>query len=127
QAAVATYLFNSQILTLPGGGMLILAPQECEEHPETHAFLQSLMSSPDNPIRQVHYSLLRESMHNGGGPACLRLRAVLTAQERQAAHQGVFLTPLLYERLKEWIAKHYRDRLCVDDLSDPQFLLETQE
>lgn len=125
--AVKSYLFNSQIVTCPAGTVALLAPSECQSMPQIHKFLEKMLASSDNPIQQVHYFNLHESMRNGGGPACLRLRVVLTEKELQAAHQEVFLDENLYKKLKKWIENHYRDRLQPRDLADPGLLLETRE
>ena len=65
-------------------------------------------------------------MHNGGGPACLRLRVALTEGERAAAHPGVFFTDALHARLTQWIGRHYREELRSDDLADPKLLDESR-
>ena len=70
---------------------------------------------------------LSQSMRNGGGPACLRLRVVLNERELAAVHPGVFLTERLYKKLKDWIQRHYRDRLLPNDLADPQLLYEGRQ
>jgi succinylarginine dihydrolase len=57
----------------------------------------------------IHFDL-RQSMRNGGGPACLRLRVALTDAEAAAMHQGVVMTETLYHTLVAWVEKHYRDR-----------------
>ena len=77
EEAVETYLFNSQLVTLPDGAMCLIAPRECMENVNTKAFLESLVADSTNPIRTVHYVDIRQSMKNGGGPACLRLRVGL--------------------------------------------------
>jgi succinylarginine dihydrolase len=33
----------------------------------------------------------------------------------------------LYESLKEWINKHYREKLSSEDLADPKLLEESRE
>ena len=63
-------------------------------------------------------------MNNGGGPACLRLRVVLTVEQQQAVHQGVLFSESLYARLKDWVNQHYRDELAPDDLRDPALIDE---
>jgi succinylarginine dihydrolase len=78
------------------------------------------------PIDQVLHFDLRESMHGGGGPACLRLRVVLTEEEERALAPGVRFTPGLHERLTGWVERHYRDVLMPEDLGDPAFLRECQ-
>ena len=69
---------------------------------------------------------LRESMRNGGGPACLRLRVELTAAERAAIAANVFLDDALAQALDAWIHRHYRDRLSPADLADPALLDESR-
>jgi succinylarginine dihydrolase len=65
-------------------------------------------------------------MRNGGGPACLRLRVVLNEQELAAINSRVLMSDWLYEQLNLWVDKHYRDRMRVKDLSDPQLLAESR-
>lgn len=121
--AVRSYLFNSQLLTLPDGRMALLLPGECETSAPVRACLERVLAA-DNPIAQLEFANLRESMRNGGGPACLRLRVVLEDAEIAAAAPGVFLDEALYARLTAWVEKHYRDRLTVADLADPALLDE---
>lgn len=122
--AVRSYLFNSQIVTLPSGKMALLAPAECEAIAATKALLDNILAM-DNPISEVHYVNLKQSMCNGGGPACLRLRLVLTEEELEATNASVFLTDQLYEELVTWIETFYRDRLTLKDLGDPLLLEES--
>jgi succinylarginine dihydrolase len=79
----------------------------------------------DSPIHQAHFIDLRQSMNNGGGPACLRLRVVLTDQQRARLHPGIVLTDALYDQLVGWVHRHYRDELCPDDLRDPSLVDES--
>jgi succinylarginine dihydrolase len=124
--AVSTYLFNSQLLTLPEGGMGILCAAECAEHPRT-ADLLTEWAAPGGHFKWVRYVNVRQSMRNGGGPACLRLRIVLTPQHRRRAHPGVFLTPALYDQLTTWVRQRYRDQLTFADLADPHLLRESRQ
>lgn len=126
QTAVQTYLFNSQIVTLPDGSMIMIAPSECLNNYRVHKYLEDIVQSKNNPIGQLHYLDLRQSMQNGGGPACLRLRVTLNERELAATHQPIFLNEKLYNKLYKWITKHYRDRLQPSDLSDPQLLIESR-
>jgi succinylarginine dihydrolase len=123
--AVSTYLFNSQILTLPSGSMLLLAAEECRRHPRVRKYLDRLPGL-DLGITEVTYADLRQSMRNGGGPACLRLRAVLTPAEWDRVPTAMKLDEPLYERLRAWVEAHYRDRLLPKDLADPSLLRETR-
>lgn len=124
--AVGSYLFNSQLVCLPGGGMRLIVARECEEHPAAWATIQRIIDDPDNPIDGTHVFDLRQSMRNGGGPACLRLRVVLTPGQRAAVNAGAWLTPRRHTDLLHWVEKHYRDRLDPDDLADPQLLEESR-
>lgn len=124
--AVSTYLFNTQIVTMPTGRMAIIAPTECAEHDGVRRTLRDIVDDADNPIDEVHIFDLRQSMRNGGGPACLRLRVPLTDAERAAVAPGVWLTEQRYSALVAWVERHYRDRLSVDDLRDPSLLDESR-
>ena len=83
--------------------------------------------STDNPITSVHYVDVRQSMRNGGGPACLRLRVPLSDADVSDALPGVFLTSALAEKLEQWVAKHYRSSLKFADLGDPHLLHESRK
>ena len=123
--AVGTYLFNSQLLERPDGGFLLIAPAECRAHRAVSSLLDRLVAS-GSPIAEVETFDLRQSMRNGGGPACLRLRVPLTLTEREAIRCNVVLNAELGEALEAWIRRHYRDRLAPPDLRDPALLDETR-
>jgi len=123
--AVNSYLFNSQLLSKPDGRMALVVPQECQENPAVARYLDGLVAS-GGPIDELISFDLRQSMRNGGGPACLRLRVALTHGEAAAMHQGVIMTDALYQKLVAWVGKHYRDRLAPADLGDPALALEVQ-
>lgn len=128
--AIKTYLFNSQLIQIPSEGgasgseMALIAPIECEENPRVKAYLDRLVKDASQPIRKVTFFDLKQSMRNGGGPACLRLRVVLSAVEMKKTHPGIFLTDSLYQDLCQWVKKNYRDRVTGEDLVDPQFVDE---
>ena len=124
--AVKSYLFNSQLVTITPGQMLLLAPIECKETPAVERYLENLLNQKTLPIREVRYLDLRQSMRNGGGPACLRLRVVLTEKELARTHRKVLLDQKLYGALVKWAKKHYRDRLSLDDLRDSNLLRESR-
>jgi succinylarginine dihydrolase len=121
--AVASYLFNSQLLTKPDGRMALVVPHECRENEAVARYLDGMVTS-GGPIDELVEFDLRQSMRNGGGPACLRLRVVLTEDEARAMHGGVLMTETLYALLTAWVEKHYRDRVEPKDLADPQLAIE---
>ncbi|MEQ9825016.1 MAG: N-succinylarginine dihydrolase [Puniceicoccaceae bacterium] len=124
ERAVRTYLFNSQLVGTRDH-MILIAPRECHEDAVVAAYLDQLCGQPDSPIREVRTFDLRESMRNGGGPACLRLRVVLSASELKAMGARVMMSDALYAELCSWVKHHYREKLTLDDLSDPTLLEQT--
>jgi len=124
--AVSSYLFNSQLLSLPNSSeMLLLAPSECAEQKRVKTCIDKIISSATNPITQVHYLDLRQSMRNGGGPACLRLRVLMSQKASEARHQNVLGNNELINRLTRWNKKHYREEMMPSDLLDPQLVQES--
>lgn len=123
--AVHTYLFNSQLVTLNDGTMAIIAPGECRENDNVRAYLDSVIAG-DNPISKVEIYDVKQSMQNGGGPACLRQRIVLSTAEIEASNQSVYMNDGLFGNLNGWVEKHYRDSLSENDLADPQLLVESR-
>lgn len=123
--AVRAYPFNSQLVSLPEGGMAIIAPEESRASPTARAFLERVLAGR-NAVRAVHYVNVNGSMKNGGGPACLRLRVPLNAAESQAISGRVLLDASLYEAVRSWISKSYRDRVTPEDLGDPDFFEENR-
>ena len=119
--AISSYLFNSQLLQMPGEDRLVLvAPTEAEETPTTKEYCKRLVDG-NGPIGRVEYVDVRQSMRNGGGPACLRLRVVMTEEELAACHQGVLLDDEKINALQAVVKDTYRDRLVPADLADPMF------
>ncbi len=123
--AVTSYLFNSQLVSLPGQGrMTLIAPTEAEEIESVRTYLEGLTGS-QGPIGEVRYFNLRQSMRNGGGPACLRLRVVLNDEQISSIKPRVILDEALYEKLKTWVEDHYRDEIAPDELRDPDLPTES--
>ena len=127
QDAVTSYLFNSQLLSLPhlnDGKMGIVVPQECLENIKVSAYLDQLIAS-DSAIEEILVFDLKQSMSNGGGPACLRLRVVLNEAEQAAVNPACIMSDSLFSGLMAWTEKHYRDTLSESDLADPQLITES--
>jgi len=124
EAAIKSYLFNSQLVQLPNApdgkasGMALILPQESRENEQVHAYLQSL-EQLNTPIKKIKYVDVRQSMQNGGGPACLRLRVALNDDEISAVNPRFLLSDTLLIQLNTWVNKHYRDEIHPDDLRDP--------
>lgn len=124
--AVRSYFFNGQLVTLPaGGGMALVLPEHCRESEGVQLALEEIQAS-DTPLARIEYVDLLQSMRNGGGPGCLRLRVLLDKPELRSMHQGVLATEAKLDALSSWVTAHYRDRLHARDLADPALLQETR-
>ncbi|WP_374389890.1 N-succinylarginine dihydrolase [Brevundimonas sp.] len=124
--AISSYLFNSMLVQIPGEDRLtLICPTETRDNPRSHAVAQGLAAS-NGPIGRVRYVDVRQSMRNGGGPACLRLRVVLTDEELAAVNPCMRLNDELHGALSVWGATWYRDQLRPADLADPQLLAESR-
>lgn len=124
--AVCSYLFNSQWLTDDQGRWTLIVPRQCEQIPSAARAVERLQSE----IRELHQVIvvdLDQSMANGGGPACLRLRVAMSHAERTDCGSKGWLTADRYAGLKQLIETRYRDRLVFDDLCDPELVRESQE
>jgi succinylarginine dihydrolase len=124
--AVAAYPFNSQLVTRGDGKMAIIAPVDAEENPRARAYLERAVSELER-VDEVRYLDVRQSMRNGGGPACLRLRVALTDEEVGGLCARVILDDALEASLRSWVERRYRDRLVPADLRDPLLHREQME
>jgi len=124
--AITSYLFNSQLLIWPGESrQVLLAPKETEETASTRAYAERLIAG-NGPIGDVRFADVRQSMRNGGGPACLRLRVVLDEAHRAAVNPRAWLTPERHDALTAWANSHYRETLAPEDLGDPALVDESR-
>ncbi|MDO6706804.1 MULTISPECIES: N-succinylarginine dihydrolase [unclassified Photobacterium] len=123
--AVTSYLFNSQLIELPNGETLLVLPEECRKNDNVWRYVEQLLAEKRG-VDQVKVFDLKQSMANGGGPACLRLRVVLNEQEARAVNPSTLMNDALYGRLSQWVDTHYRDQLVEADLADPQLLNESR-
>ena len=125
--AVATYLFNSQLLDGEAGHQILVCPVEVREHARSRAVVDRILADAGNPVSTVVYLDVRESMRNGGGPACLRLRVPLDPPSLAAVHPGFLLNPERAAWLRAWIERHYPEDLRPADLADPHLVRRTRD
>lgn len=118
--AVASYLFNSQLLSTPDGTVLV-APSQAGEG-RAGAVVRRLID--DGFITRALFLDLGESMANGGGPACLRLRLPLSRAVLPQLTPGLLLDAMHITTLEHWVDRHYREVLTVADLADPALVRE---
>lgn len=124
--SVGSYLFNSQLVTLDDGSMALITPSDVEENASAAACVRRLIADDSIPISKALSFDLRQSMQNGGGPACLRLRVVMSDAEISAMSGRVIVDHELLGELETWVERHYRDALRPEDLSDPALAQESE-
>ncbi len=116
--AIRSYLFNAQLVTLPEGGMALILPEEAQETAAVWAWLEEMVAG-NGPIRRLLVVDVRQSMANGGGPACLRLRVVAdpaTIDPRFIADEAKL------ERTAAIVEAHWPEHIAPDDLKDSALL-----
>ncbi|MGY6552208.1 MAG: N-succinylarginine dihydrolase [Erythrobacter sp.] len=110
--AIRSYLFNAQLLTLPDGEMALIVPEECRESASVWAWCEAMLAS-NGPIRQVIPVDVRQSMANGGGPACLRLRVVCAPE---TVDPRFMLSEAKADIIEQVIATHWPQQIDPDDI-----------
>jgi succinylarginine dihydrolase len=114
--AIQSYLFNAQLVTLPDGGMALILPTEAQDNPRVWGWLQTMIAG-NGPIRRLIPVDVRQSMANGGGPACLRLRVVCdsaTVDPRFLADDEKL------DRIAEIVSTQWPETIDPGQLSDPE-------
>jgi len=120
--AIQSYLFNAQLVTLPTGGMALILPSEAQSNERVWSWLSEMVAG-NGPIRELVPVDVRQSMANGGGPACLRLRVVAdpgTVDVRFIANEAKL------DRIAEVIATHWPETITPDQLGDAALIRQVQ-
>lgn len=118
--AVTSYVFNSQVIRTPSGDRLLIAPTQSQETPSVAAALERLQG--EGIFKKVIFQALDESMRNGGGPACLRLRVPLSDAERLGVHAECLLDDTKIQALQRCVETYYPDTLDDESLRDPKLI-----
>jgi len=116
--AISSYVFNAALVSVADGMALIL-PREAQETPSVWAWLQRVLADAANPICHLHVLDLRESMRNGGGPACLRLRVALSQSALAAVDPRFLVDDARLDRLERLVEAHWPERIQPADVGDP--------
>lgn len=116
--AIQSYLFNAQLVTLPDGGMALILPNEAQENARVWGWLTEMIDG-NGPIRRLVPVDVRQSMANGGGPACLRLRVVA---DPATVDQRFMADATKLDTIKEVVATHWPETITPDQLGDPDLL-----
>ena len=120
---VSSYLLNSQLITVKNNEMMMLLPEEVQNHGNCMKWLEEIKSS--SPIKRFEFVDIHQSMMNGGGPACLRFKAVVNIDELDKINKKFLLSPEKLINLRALVSKHYRDRINPDDLLDIKLMEES--
>ena len=120
---VTSYLLNSQLITVKNNEMLMLIPQEVQNYSNCMQWLEEIKST--SPIRHIEFVDIRQSMMNGGGPACLRFKTVVNNDEFDQVNKKFILDSKKLTDLRSLVKKHYRDQLNADDLFDIKLMDES--
>jgi succinylarginine dihydrolase len=113
--AIASYLFNAQLVTLPSGESALIVPQEARETPSVRAWLEAHVAG-NGPIRRVEVVDVRQSMANGGGPACLRLRVVA---DPATIDPRFLVDEARLDAIAALVEAHWPEAIDADAIGDP--------
>ncbi|MGW8190596.1 N-succinylarginine dihydrolase [Sphingomonas hankookensis] len=117
--AITSYLFNAQLVTLPdGGGMALILPSEARDNERVWTWLQEMVAG-NGPIRRLEVVDVRESMANGGGPACLRLRVVA---DPATVDPRFLVDDAKLDRIAAVVEAHWPERIAPADIGDPALI-----
>lgn len=116
--AIASYLFNSQLVTLPDGRTALILPKESQDNPRVWAYVASLTGQCGG-IDEAIVVDVRESMRNGGGPACLRLRVQVSEAQRAAIDPRFLADHARLDALEAVVQAHWPAAILPTDLGDP--------
>lgn len=114
--AISSYLFNAQLVTLPDGAMALILPTECQDNSRVWNWLQTMIAG-NGPIRRLVPVDVRQSMANGGGPACLRLRVVC---DPATVDQRFLVDDAKLNRIAKVVEAHWPESIQPDELSNPE-------
>jgi succinylarginine dihydrolase len=116
--AIRSYLFNSQLVTPPDGTMTLVAPTECRDTPSVAAWIERHLAS-NGAIRRVEFVDVRQSMANGGGPACLRLRVACDPED---VDPRFLIDERKLDLLADVITRTWPKEIAADDLQSPSLI-----
>jgi succinylarginine dihydrolase len=121
--AVRSYLFNAQLVSPPDGEMTLILPEEARETPSVWNWLQAHVAG-NGPIRRIAVVDVRQSMANGGGPACLRLRVVA---DPASVDPRFLVDAAKLDRIAEVIARTWPEEIDHADLQAPSLIADVEQ
>ena len=120
--AVKSYLFNAQLVTPPDGAMTLVAPTECRDTPSVAGWIERHLAS-NGAIRRVEFVDVRQSMANGGGPACLRLRV---ACDPETVDPRFLVDEAKLDRLAHVIGRYWPEQISGSDIQSPSLIRDVE-
>ena len=120
--AVGSYLFNAQLVTPPDGQTTLVAPTECRDTPSVWRWIERHIAG-NGPIRRVEIVDVRQSMANGGGPACLRLRVVA---DPATVDPRFLVDDSKLDRIAEIVRRHWPVEIDNRELQTPALIRDVE-
>ena len=120
--AVSSYLFNGQLVSPPNGQTTLVAPSECRETPSVWSWIERHLAG-NGPIRHVEIVDVRQSMANGGGPACLRLRVVA---DPATVDPRFLVDEAKLDSLAEIVRTHWPIEIDNAELQEPDLIRDIE-
>ena len=120
--AISSYLFNAQLVTPADGEITLVVPEEAREASSVWGWLQRHLAG-NGPIRRIEVVDVRQSMANGGGPACLRLRV---AADPQDVDPRFIVDEAKLDRIAAMIERHWPDAIAGDELTSPALIRDVE-
>ena len=120
--AIRSYLFNAQLVTPPGGDMTLIVPSEARETPTVWRWIERHLAG-NGPIRRVEVVDVRQSMANGGGPACLRLRVVA---DPAAVDPRFIADEAKLDAIAEIVRRHWPEQIAHDELQQSSLIADVE-
>ena len=121
--AIRSYLFNAQLVSLPDGGMALILPTEAKDIAPVWTWLEGLVAG-NGPIRRLIPVDVRQSMANGGGPACLRLRVVADPAN---IDPRFLVNEARLDEIGAIVARFWPEEIAPDDLADTRLIARIEQ
>jgi succinylarginine dihydrolase len=120
--AIRSYLFNAQLVTPPDGQPTLILPSEARETASVWSWIERHVAG-NGPIRRVEVVDVRQSMANGGGPACLRLRVVA---DPARVDPRFIVDESKLDGIADIVRKHWPEQIHVDDLQSRALIADVE-
>jgi succinylarginine dihydrolase len=120
--AISSYLFNAQLVSPPCGQTTLIVPSEARETPSVWGWIERQFAG-NGPIRRVEVVDVRQSMANGGGPACLRLRVVA---DPATVDPRFLVDSARLDTIAQIVERHWPEAIANDELTEPALIRDIE-